>query len=267
MKDTVAYEKVVESILANESMWKASSKEELFLCPGLTLDEGKPCFYELCDSIHSVAVISKPGFGKTNLLNNLLINITREYSPNELEVFLIDGRNCESVLFAGEHYLPHAKYVVGTRDAQYVNSILKMLITDQVKRVTTIAGEYKTFTSFMGRIPRRLLVIDEWQELAKDNPAFAKLLNVMLQLAYLTGYNLILSSQSTYYLPEDCDEYIAHKLYQDKKGKVIVSVGDEKAEYLVPFLSSTSVKEFLKGMHEKCKEMCIPLIEPITKFD
>ncbi len=142
------------------------------------------------------------GSGKSNLYHVLICGLAIRYSPEELRLYLIDGK--DGVEFQPYRHLPHAEVVSLRSSPDLSRSVLIELIAEKERRneifartgVTDITG-YRAKGEPEGKMPRLLLLIDEYQELFEgDKDGIAS--NLLLQLSQQgrsAGIHMLLASQ------------------------------------------------------------------------
>lgn len=147
-------------------------------------------------------VVAMTGAGKTALFHSLIASLAVRYGPDELQLYLLDGKG--GVGFAGYHDLPHAAVIsLRTRPAA-ARSVLADLQGEMLRRHEVFKrhgvehfAAYRAVGSPEGRLPRLLLVADEYQLLFDDDRegrAAADLLRLSEQ-ARSAGIHLLLGSQ------------------------------------------------------------------------
>ncbi len=157
-------------------------------------DDGRPC-------AHGV-VVAMTGAGKTALFHTLIAGLAVRYGPEELQLYLLDGKT--GVGFAGYRGLPHAAVISLRTSPELARSLLDDLLAEMVRRneifkrhhVEHFAG-YRGAGSPEGRLPRLLLIADEFQLLFEDD-ADARAAGALLRLteqARSAGIHLLLGSQ------------------------------------------------------------------------
>lgn len=150
------------------------------------------------------------GEGKSNLLLTVLYGLAAKYSPQDLELVLVDLKDgIEFSRFApdasGRNWLPHVRVLALEFDREFALKTLEWAEATVHDRgvlmrdagASTI-GEYRRRT---GRpMPRILLVIDEFHRLFEgadqDVDRAGKLLESLARTARASGVHLILASQT-----------------------------------------------------------------------
>ncbi len=144
------------------------------------------------------------GAGKSTLYHVAILGLTTRYSPTELKLYLIDGK--QGVEFQAYRHLPHAEVVSLHSPPELSRSVLQELIAEMERRyalfseeevrVQDLAGYYRK-NQPLGQIPRIILLIDEYQELFEgdaDGIASSYLLKLSQQ-GRAAGIHMLLASQ------------------------------------------------------------------------
>ena len=165
---------------------------------------------------NSAIVIGIPGSGKSVFLHALICSAAINYSPDELNMYLIDFSGVEFNSYA-LHNLPHARVIAPEAEREFGLSILNELVEEGRRRmdlcrdhgVSNIVDlKAKTPSLYM---PRLLVIIDEFQKIFEiDNDNISNEANsdihIIIQEYRKFGINLILATQklpSSYILPKD----------------------------------------------------------------
>ena len=142
------------------------------------------------------------GSGKSTLYHGLILGLATRYSPSELRFYLIDGKY--GVELAPYRNLPHTEVVSLHSSPELSRSVLTELIAEKERRnalfkrlgVSELAG-YRRLGQPEGKMPRILLIIDEYQELFfndKEDTASSQLL-ILAQQGRSAGIHMLLASQ------------------------------------------------------------------------
>jgi DNA segregation ATPase FtsK/SpoIIIE, S-DNA-T family len=156
--------------------------------------DGRPCAHGVLGAM--------PGSGKSNLYHVFICGLCTRYSPEELNLYLIDGKM--GVEFQIYRRLPHARVVALNSAPELSRSVLAELVAEMERRnelfgklkVVDLPG-YRKAGSPAGPRPRLVLMIDEYQELFEEdrfNQASAHLLT-LAQQGRSVGIHLLLGSQ------------------------------------------------------------------------
>lgn len=156
--------------------------------------ENKPCAHGMLGAM--------TGAGKSNLYHVLICGLAVRYSPEELRLYLIDGK--DGVEFQPYRHLPHAEVVSLRSSSELSRSVLADLIAEKEYRNAIFArvgvndlSSYRAKGQPEGNLPRILLLVDEYQELFEgDKDGIAS--NHLLQLSQQgrsAGIHMLLASQ------------------------------------------------------------------------
>ncbi|MGL6261539.1 FtsK/SpoIIIE domain-containing protein [Vibrio sp. WXL210] len=185
--DTVAKVKPKESKLEftdvtdtdSASWWKGKSDYEIRVAIGgsgakkddLELWFGESNGRQIC--AHGM-LGAMTGAGKSNLYHAMILGLACTYSPDELQLYLIDGK--QGVEFKCYPTLPHAKVVSLNTSPDLSRSVLSELVDEMIRRNELFKRlgfdnlrDYRLAGSPDGPLPRLLLVVDEYQTLFEDD--------------------------------------------------------------------------------------------------
>ncbi len=179
-------------------------------------------------------VAGKTGSGKSTLLHALITNLALEYSPEQVELYLIDFKKGVEFKPYAEYHLPHARVVAIESEREFGLSVLQRL--DGILRergdrfrnagVNDLAG-YREFleehdqsedhgepahngkrgadrgaspSSLPASCPRILLIVDEFQEFFVEDDRIAQeaalLLDRLVRQGRAFGLHVLLGSQT-----------------------------------------------------------------------
>ena len=185
-----------------DKVWSGSSKE-IIETPigdsnGKTMSiwfgkkEGNNCAHGM--------LAATTGAGKSNFYHTLILGLARRYSPKELRMYLIDGKN--GVEFEVYKNFPHAEVVSLKSSSELAGSILSELVSETKRRNEIFKQEgVNSFDDYrnnpMNIMPRILLLIDEFQVLFEGDEAMeaSKNLHLLTAQARSAGIHLLLGSQ------------------------------------------------------------------------
>lgn len=196
--------------LLPETKWQEHSATGLAAPIGRS--DGQDVLLHLGDSSPHALIGGPSGSGKTNFLYAMLGSLTARYSPDELELYVLDFK--EGVSFAqftpgrkDPSWLPHAR-LVGVNvnaDREFGLALLKYLADEMRRRAEAAKRHEVTKLEELraedpeGRWPRIVAVIDEFQFLFAERDAVtnqaAGLLEDVARRGRSQGIHLVLSSQ------------------------------------------------------------------------
>ena len=161
--------------------------------------------------ISNILVGGAVGQGKSNLLLDIIYALACRYSPDDLELHLLDfKRGLEFQRFAadehGMNWLPHAKVLSLESDRAFGVAVLRYVFGDLERRATLFkasgCAEFEDYRRKTGQImPRLLLIVDEFQVLFDGDDQLVdeavELLEAISRQGRASGVHLLLSSQTT----------------------------------------------------------------------
>lgn len=156
--------------------------------------DGRPCAHGIIGAM--------TGAGKSNLFHSLISGLAVRYSPEELRLYLVDGK--DGVEFQPYMHLPHAEVVSLRTSAELSRSVLKDLVDEKERRNVIFArrkvaalSSYYELGRPEGIMPRILLIVDEYQQMFEDDRdgiASRLLLQIAAQ-GRAAGIHVLLASQ------------------------------------------------------------------------
>ena len=191
--------------------WNQSSED------GLTFSIGKYGVNDVEITIgdevnqrHNALITGAVGQGKSNLLSVIIHSLCQRYSPNELNLYLLDFKEGVSlkpfVNIGQEEYLPHAKVVGLESDIVLGCAVLEYLYSEYLRRLKIFkTKDVKSLSEFRkkcasNKMPRIVAIIDEFQLMFGDDTGFGQkvveLLEKSVRLFRAAGIHFILASQS-----------------------------------------------------------------------
>jgi hypothetical protein len=150
-------------------------------------------------------VAGKTGSGKSTLLHALITNLALNYSPAEVELYLIDFKKGVEFKAYAAHHLPHARVIAIESEREFGLSVLQRLDAELRERgdrfrnanVQNLA-DYRNTTG--NRCPRMLLIVDEFQEFFVEDDKVAQeaslLLDRLVRQGRAFGLHVLLGSQT-----------------------------------------------------------------------
>lgn len=184
---------------------------------GLTFSIGKYGLEEVSITLgdelnqrHNMLITGAVGQGKSNLLSVIIHSLCQNYSPRELQLFLLDFKEGVSLkAFTNidkEDYLPHARALGLESDVSFGLSIMTYLYQEYKRRLELFKKHnQKSIKEFREAFPNQILprivcVIDEFQLMFGDKSdegrVIADYLEKSVRLFRAAGIHFILSSQT-----------------------------------------------------------------------
>ena len=153
-----------------------------------------------------VLVAGRTGSGKSTLLHALIVNIALNYSPDEVELYLIDFKKGVEFKVYATYNLPHAGVVAIESEREFGISVLQRLDKEMRDRADRFrdAGvqDLNGYRNAPGTppCPRVLLIVDEFQEFFVEEDKLAQeaalLLDRLVRQGRAFGVHVHLGSQS-----------------------------------------------------------------------
>jgi len=153
-----------------------------------------------------VLIAGKTGSGKSTLLHAMITNSALWFSPDEIELYLIDFKKGVEFKTYASHLLPHARAIAVESDREFGLSVLQRLDAELARRgelfrkaaVQDLAAYRKTPGALI--IPRTLLIIDEFQEFFTEDDKLAQesalLIDRLVRQGRAFGVHVLLGSQT-----------------------------------------------------------------------
>jgi S-DNA-T family DNA segregation ATPase FtsK/SpoIIIE len=153
-----------------------------------------------------VLTAGRTGSGKSTLLHALITNVALRYSPEQIELYLIDfKKGVEFKTYATED-LPHARVVAIESEREFGLSVLQRLDVELRVRGEKYravgAQDVASYREADGAepLPRILLIVDEFQEFFIEDDKVAQeaalLLDRLVRQGRAFGIHVILGSQT-----------------------------------------------------------------------
>lgn len=187
----------LKELISSPAFQKSSSTLNIVLGKDVS---GSNYFADLARMPH-LLVAGATGTGKTIFLNNLILSLLYQNSPESLRVILVDPKRVE---FSAYRELPHLLCPV-IFDAQKTVNALKWLISEMERRFEVLAGNgsrnivsynEKAIKSGDETLPYIVLIVDELADLmaAKGREMEAGIVR-LAQMARAVGIHLVLATQ------------------------------------------------------------------------
>ncbi|MEO1528147.1 MAG: FtsK/SpoIIIE domain-containing protein [Planctomycetota bacterium] len=152
-----------------------------------------------------VLIAGKTGSGKSTLLHAIITSGAHQFTPDQLEYYLLDFKKGVEFKAYADAQMPHARVIGIESERGFGRSVLQRLDQELQHRGELFRGESAQELSEYRRasgkaMPRIMLVVDEFQELfVRDDRVAADcamLLDRLVRQGRSFGIHVILSSQS-----------------------------------------------------------------------
>lgn len=191
----------MKDLQKDKEFWTKSSQYEVVVPVGWDINHKEVCF-EIGNEQNHTLICDHSGSGKSNFLHVLIQNLAFYYAPNEVQLFLLDYKEGVEFNAYTDPILEHARLVSVASSVGYGMSFLSWLCKEMQKR----ADRFKQFNvkdlsdyRKHEKMPRLIVVIDEFQVLFSDNKSTKAVeghLNTLLKKGRSYGVHLILATQT-----------------------------------------------------------------------
>ena len=184
-KTSVLYK---DYLINEDKWWNKNNKEGIVSNIGVLLEESNKLFQlklGLNQDDFSCLICGKPGTGKSSLYHTFLSDTMINYSPKEVQFYLIDMKGTEFAIYANEDvFTPHISVVASNSEREFALNVIDELIKLGEER----SRKYKSFgvnglikynekCAESEKDPIVILMIDEFVQLFNSSD---KLSNVAL---------------------------------------------------------------------------------------
>ena len=195
----------------DEQTWAQSSAE------GITFSVGRygmaPITITLGDEVnqrHNVLITGAVGQGKSNLISVMVHSLCHRYSPDELQLVMLDFKEGVTLQRLAEQqdgtFLPHARVLGLEADREFAVAVLEHLFAIYKERMSAFKAsgvqslrEYRQVHRHRP-MPRIVFVVDEFQmmfaERDRVSDVCAELLQRAVRLFRAAGIHVVLASQT-----------------------------------------------------------------------
>jgi DNA segregation ATPase FtsK/SpoIIIE, S-DNA-T family len=153
-----------------------------------------------------VLIAGRTGSGKSTLMHALIANLALNYSPDQIDLYLIDFKKGVEFKVYATYKLPHASVVAIESEREFGISVLQRLDAEMRERGEKFrdAGvqDLNGYRRAPGTppLPRILLIVDEFQEFFVEEDKLAQeaalLLDRLVRQGRAFGVHVLLGSQS-----------------------------------------------------------------------
>jgi len=193
----------IDELWDKAEFWQSNSKNGVKIPIGWDVNQEKIYFrIGFDDSEHHTLIGGRSGSGKSNLLHVMIQNISYFYSPDEVELFLLDYK--EGVEFNSYVSPPllHSSLIAIHSDINYGQTFLEYIIEEKNRRSQLFKNknvkDFKEYRENNNILSRFVIVIDEFQVLfsMKNSKKIEDLFSEILRKGRSYGIHLILSTQT-----------------------------------------------------------------------
>lgn len=158
----------------------------------------RPLYLPLSRDGHA-AIYGSPGSGKTVLLQTLTASVCMEYSPDEVNIYIMDFGGWSMGMF---HSFPHVAVIANDNEEDKIQAIAKTMETELNRRKELFAhegvGNLPDYLRMSGhKMPYLLLLIDNFAPVCKQYPQLEDFFIRLGQSGGNYGVYLVVTSGNT----------------------------------------------------------------------
>lgn len=263
----IEYERACKKKLSEGIPFIAVVKEGDFFvkksAEGLALPVGKgdgsaTQFIEFGKRSSQHAIITgATGSGKSTLLHTLIMSALINYSPDELNLYLMDFKSGTEFKIYETIPVPHIKLLALDALQEFGESILMELVEEQNRRSQLFKdnGEHtslKSYVSATGQVmPRILVIMDEFQILFNDSANrkvalhCAELANKIVTEGRAFGIHLVMATQTLRSIREKTA--LSNSTIEQMRIRIGLKCGEEDANYIFGDTNARDALQKMKG--------------------
>lgn len=173
---------------------------------------------------HHALVVGQTGSGKSNLLHVLITTLALRYSPDELELYLVDFKQGVEFKLYADGALPHARVIAIQSEREFGLSVLRGLLTEMDRRGDQFrAAGVPSLSDWRKRtgnkLPRILLLVDEFRVFFTVDDTIATeatmIIDRLVSQGRAFGIHVVLASQTlagSFALPRSITDQMAVRI-------------------------------------------------------
>ncbi|MFP6311158.1 FtsK/SpoIIIE domain-containing protein [Helicobacter pylori] len=202
-KKKKAVKRELKELQKDEKFWTESSQFKVSVPVGWDINHKEVCF-EIGNAQNHTLICDHSGSGKSNFLHVLIQNLAFYYDLDEVQLFLLDYKEGVEFNAYTDPILEHARLVSMASSVGFGVSFLSWLCKEMQKRAELFKQfKVKDLSDYRKheKMPRLIVVIDEFQVLFSDNSTKGKesveqSLNTLLKKDRSYGVHLVLATQT-----------------------------------------------------------------------
>ena len=207
-------------------------------------------------SQHAI-ITGATGSGKSTLLHTMIMSALINYSPDELNLYLMDFKSGTEFKIYETVKVPHIKLLALDALQEFGESILMELLEEQKRRSQLFKdnGEHtsiKSYVSATGRVmPRILVIMDEFQILFNDGANrkvamhCAELANKIVTEGRAFGIHLVMATQTLRSIREKTA--LSNSTIEQMRIRIGLKCGEEDANYIFGDINARDALQKMKG--------------------
>lgn len=211
----VNFESLVAKSMGADEWWSGKANNEISVPIGARNAKEAVLFALDSEQVPNALLVGRPGSGKSNLLHVFIAAAVQKYSPEELQLYLVDFKKGVEFVDYATAGLPHARVIAVESEREFGLSVLRAIDKELTVRselfksaggVANIAQYREQIETNPDRVepnvgmPRIVLIIDEFQELFSKEDKLkneaAELLERIVRQGRGFGVHVILATQT-----------------------------------------------------------------------
>ena len=235
-----------------DKFWKQSSIEGISIPIGWDINENIVNFeigFEYSE--HHTLIGGRSGSGKSNLVNVIIQNLAFLYSPDEIELFLLDYKEGVEFNSYTNPILTHASLIAINSNVSYGLSFLEYILKEKDRRSELFkesqTKDFKEYREKTGKnLTRIIIIIDEFQTLftTKERIQIEQIFVELLRKGRSFGIHLILSTQTL----SGVDVGSISQLKSQIGNRIALAMGEDESNSFLSMSNDAAAK--LKGKPE-----------------
>ena len=207
-------------------------------------------------SSHHGLIAGATGSGKSTLLHTIIMSSMLHYSPDALQLYLMDFKSGTEFKIYESARLPHIRLLALDAMQEFGESILENLVAEMGSRAQAFkeAGsvtKIKDYIAVTGKpMPRILVIMDEFQILFNDTANrkvalnCAELAKRLVTEGRAFGIHLLMATQSTKVISSLT---ISYGTVEQMRVRIGLKCGEDDARYLFSDQNDTKALAMMKG--------------------
>ena len=206
-------------------------------------------------SSHHGLIAGATGSGKSTLLHTLIMSAMLHYSPEELNLYLMDFKSGTEFKVYESVKLPHIKLLAIDAMQEFGESILENLVQEMERRGNLFkeVGQtsLKGYSAATGKpLPRILVIMDEFQILFNDSTNrkvamnCAELTKRIVTEGRAFGIHLLMATQSTKVIS---DLTLSRGTIEQMRIRIGLKCGEDDARYMFSDENDMKALALMKG--------------------
>lgn len=241
--------------ILDEKLFSRDTDKELSIPIGIGDGESKVPIVFGKGSSHHALVAGATGSGKSTLLHTLIMSAMLHYTPDKLNLYLMDFKGGTEFKIYDSYRLPHIKLLALDAMQEFGESILEDLVAEIERRSLTFksvnASKLSEYVKLSGQaMPKILVIMDEFQILFNDSTNrkvanhCAELTKRIVTEGRSYGIHLLMATQSTKIISELS---LDSGTLEQMRIRVGLKCGEYDARYLFTDKNDTKALEMMKG--------------------